>query len=553
MELHPLVTIIQSDEVERQLRLIKALRKISTGSVSGVSGLVEHQGLLVELDGTTKNKLSQFGTDKEVIAYIGSENDESVNKLLHAEISEIEKTIEISAVNLEELRADIDPSIKAKIFELRKQLSYADGDIDAPSEFTLAEKQLEAVRRAYNETQKIDQFGISFPPGVVELKTRWMEWNKQNDLCKQKHESQYNNIKDLTRLVEQAEADYNQAKKDAKPVLLSQEEEARLEILNDPESDPSRKGKWRNQLKEEEKTELQTLLDKVGVSSATSYSLFRLNPQPKAEQITKLNASKLELQSTKSKLDIANKEILADRELQDLDEIYSEIKREAIKYLGVMLPADVGGALDQLGEKFESEDWQEKVIKLRDVLSSNELNPPSDLLAHEILEWTDSWLRGQSSINSEPKKTVPIDVESILLEISVLEKKYLLHTRALTKLSLLEREYQKVKRQSDELKNSLSKYSTENSGNEIEILEEGIVETVSGILGDSGSSVPIAIVSQFSGLDSSQLKKLLASLEELSKHLQVIIITDRREAIAWAEEIGLQRASAVAERLRVGA
>jgi|GEM_PF-4515614 len=551
LDLHPLVTIIQATSVDKQLRLIESLRKLSTGSTSGITGLVEHAGLLFELDGSAQTELPKFGTKKEVVAYFGGSAYRNPSGLFQSELSESERGLEIAAVNLEELRADLDFGLKAELYKLRQELAFTDGDFEVVSGISSSEKRLETVRRIYQDSVSEPVNIIEYPEGVQELKERWISYTENKDKVESSLSYQFNLVEKLTDELQSAKDNEKAAIENSKPKLLSSEDESRLEALSDLESDKTRKGKWRNQLTPEETEELQSLLSKVGVENATAYSLFRLNPKPTAAQLRFLEETKSKRTYAENKLEEGKKLISEDKRYSSMVAEGVAIRSEAQNYLGFMIPADIGLALDGLAEKKENPLWAAKVDSLRDILSNNELNPPRDLLPHEILEWTDSWLRGEASV-SDPDGQLVFDREATLDKIVGLERKLIRHSRAVRRIAIVEREHSVASKKLSKLRSTIFDLDSEELNSDIHSIKSGIVKLAEAGLESTENTVPIALVSDFENITSAELKRLLDSIAELSHKLQFILISERSEAVDWAENVGLENASVVVERSRVG-
>lgn len=69
------------------------------------------------------------------------------------------------------------------------------------------------------------------------------------------------------------------------------------------------------------------------------------------------------------------------------------------------------------------------------------------------------------------------------------------------------------------------------------------VTTVAGLVAADGCGpVPVAVLGSFGGLSDTDLRQLLEGCSDLSAGIQVVVVTDRPAAHAWAGAVGLQRA-----------
>ena len=120
VDLHPLITVVSGLEPAHQRQLFEAVRRLSSGSTVGLRGLVEHQGLLVELDAGTGDPLGSVSTEAPVLIYVDGVAVQSCEVGLQAEIDQLERQAAIDAVAVEEIRADLDLAVRAKVLGLRR-------------------------------------------------------------------------------------------------------------------------------------------------------------------------------------------------------------------------------------------------------------------------------------------------------------------------------------------------------------------------------------------------------------------------------------------------
>jgi len=59
---------------------------------------------------------------------------------------------------------------------------------------------------------------------------------------------------------------------------------------------------------------------------------------------------------------------------------------------------------------------------------------------------------------------------------------------------------------------------------------------------DAGESIPVVVTGSMPDLDAREMQILMSELEKTAENVQIIVVTNRTEAISWAGEVGLRRA-----------
>ncbi len=553
LDLHPLVSVIQGVSAAKQLQLFDSIRRIAAGSIEELYGLVEHEGLLVELDGLTNDMKWQGKTTQDVVAYLGVDSSSRNLEALKFEIESRNHENSVLLVALEEARADIDFSSKADVFRFKNRLDMATGSASYLQTLSTNDRRIDAVKRVYEVADSIHPTVSSMPDGVEQLQLDLRKYLKDKEAFEEKSVDLLVEIDTAKSIVLEAEQRMKQAEEDAKPAELSAEQERRLELLSDPESDSSRKGKWRKQLNEDEEIELKFLLDKVGVSSWTEYSLFRLSPEPTRAQKDLLLISAQNLSKAQDELAQLETELNQSDEKQRIDTELSRIMTESEKHLSFMIPPEgqLDEALGSLVKVSNNPQWLESVDKLRDVLGSNDLNPPNDLLPKEILEWTKSWLRAQTSLSEgETAEEENLSEEELTQQIFKAERRLTKHIRSMARIELLEKELAVLSATISDLQMTYTKASNAESFTK-EQFEEYFGYLAAKVFQESGGSLPLVLVSDFAGFSPQDTKELLNWLEEIAQSVQVILVSDNREAIDWCQEVGFQRSMLITERTSI--
>lgn len=548
-ELHPKVTVVSGAELDRLVKLARTVRSLGSGSVASVTGLVEHGGILVSLDGVSEHQLSEYGTKSDVVLYVGQgHNTES---LLDREVALLATKQEVAAIKLEEIRADLDHEAKADLFLLRQRLGIAEGSESALAGLSSPERRLARVQRFYSEAKNLPQSVTNIPAGVPELIDSFKALNQKKEQQQEGLKAQHEVIERLTQERSQAREAMEQASAEAKPVLLSYEEEQRLETLSDPSSDLSRKGKWRNQLTEQETAELQQMLDKVGVESPTEYKIFRLNPVAPREKVDAAADARLAYETIVNRLKVERARLEADPEVTAIKSQQEQLEVQAQQYLGAVLPRDVVGSLEGLASEDPNPEWVVAVEELRRVLVDHELAAPQDLQPHEVMEWTDSWLRGESAVTESPIEE-DVDVDELKKSIAEAEKRFAKHTRAFSLIPDVNIEYAEAELQRERLQGLKSALEETSKPITAEEISAQIVEAISAMR-PAESAVPLMLVSDFEGLDDEQLVEFMDKVSEQSEVAQILVVSDRSVLLDWTSQAGLQTASVIAPTLEVAA
>ncbi|MGI9595988.1 MAG: hypothetical protein ACR2QK_07495, partial [Acidimicrobiales bacterium] len=337
VDLHPLITVVSGLEPLHQRQLFEAVRRLSTGSTVGLRGLVQHQGLLVELDAGTGDPLGSVTTGATVLVYIDGAALESGEVGLQAEIDQWERQAAIDAVAVEEIRSDLDLAAKARAFELRRSITPGceakTGAGTSPRKLMVA-----TIRRAFEEVNGHEPELAKCDPQVAALIERWEAYHSLRENAEE-------HLYQLAAEVQQAETavldrshDLDLATQAAKPVLLNTEQEARLETLSDAShasDSSSRIGKWKRTISKEDDAERQQLLDLVGVMSWTEYSVFRMSPTAPPERLAAVVTAEGELAAAQDRLEQARAYQAADSVAARLYQDLERIKADSQPYLGV--------------------------------------------------------------------------------------------------------------------------------------------------------------------------------------------------------------------------
>ncbi|MEM7275380.1 MAG: hypothetical protein AAF547_20060 [Actinomycetota bacterium] len=543
IDFHPLLTVVSSLTDGQRRQLFEAVRRLSGGTTVGLRGLVEHQGLLVELDATSGEPLGKATTTAAVLVFVDGVAIRQDQVGLQAEIDRWERQATIDAVAVEEIRSNLDLSIRAEAFNLCRQ---ADPNGLGAVEQAASPRRLkvDAVRRAYDAVNAHERTIADCDPVIIELLNRW---NDHLALVKdsEDHLDQVAaEVRQAERGVTTAENRLAEAKQAAKPVLLSQEDEARLETLTDIWNESNSDKKRKRSLTEEEEQERLGLLASVNVKSWTEYTVFRLSPTVAPERLAAVDEAELELRVAAQTLERARDFQARDEVAIRIEESLASIKTDATPFLGVLVPADIGAALQAQIVEVENPDWVQAVNDLRDALSSNDLHPPYGFEPAEILGWTDSWLRAQDSLETTGRGDDDdgTDHEALLVRLGEARQTLVKHNRALAQIDRAERVAVRSAMRVRDLKTQLRQRSTgpePTSASEVVSMIRPVAERVAE---DIEGSVPIAVVGDLGSLSDLEAEVLMSQLEAIAKRVQVILVSGHPALPGWVKRVGLERA-----------
>jgi hypothetical protein len=563
VDLHPLITVVSGLDPAHQRQLFEAVRRLSSGSTVGLRGLVEHQGLLVELDAGTGDPLGWVTTDAPVLIYVDGVAVQSGEVGLQAEIDQLERQAAIDAVAVEEIRADLDLSIRAKALELRRLMDPNGADTNR-SNLSPRKMMIATIRRAYQEATAHEPELAHCEPAVLDLLERWEAYRVIHDESEEHLSAIRAMVGEAEEAVEQRRVRLDEAAQAARPVLLNPEQEARLEALTDVFNGAEESGgspllgKRKRGLSDEEEAERQELLALVGVRSWTEYSVFRMSPTASPEKLAAVAEAEAALAEAQRNLDQARAAVAADPISSRVQDDLERIKTDAQPFLGVLVPTDIGAALREQIVQVENPDWVSAMNNLRDALSSNDLNHPYGLEPDELLGWTDSWLRAEESLhtNHRPGGLAPAvgsEAEPLLgpdgqprdLEAEAEEINRLLirHNRALAQIDKAERRAVRSAMRVRVLKKQLRARTTGGQVTTAAAVLAMVAPVAEQVLRDVGGSLPLAVVGDMADLPPAEVEAMMGALEEVSSQVQIVLVTQNEAVSEWVRRVGLQRAA----------
>lgn len=536
VDLHPFLTVVHGVSPLERDDLVDALRRLARGSAAGLRGLVQHQGLLVEMDGSGNGPLTgrAFTTAEVVVdADAGSLDD---LPRLQALIDQQQRRAEIDAVVVEEVRADLDPAARARLAVLEARL-------DPGAEAVLARRRAQAsrLREAVAALDGLAPTIQEAPDGVPALRQRWERYQSRVEEAEQHFAYLKAAVAQSETRLAVARQAMEVAEREARPVLLTRDEEARLELLSFPGMDESRRGKWRRVLRPEEQDEMQALLAKVGVESWTAYTVYRTDPVAPAARIEAAAQARRAVDEAEANLAETRAELETDSVSRELNQELLDIRAASRAHLGLMLPPDLGRALRELVVDKANPAWLAAVASLRQSLASIDDRPegidPEADDAQVLAAAATRWLTEMDAADRDR------DDETFQADLGRARRDVDRHRRAMARLPRAEAAATAAEAELNRLRAEAGRHSA-GGPLDLDTLLARVAAVATQVAVDARGSLPLVVLGAFAGLTDEELAQVLHRCRELSGGLQVVVVSDRAAARRWAEEAGLAQALA---------
>ncbi len=527
VDLHPFMSIVQGLGGPQAEELVAAIRGLVRGSDVGLGGLIESGGELLELRGDGTDAIGPLTTEDVFVALddVSGAGDPVV---LQALFDQLEKRAMIEAAQLEEARADLDTGSAARVQRLHQSIAAFDGDDRSDL------RRVEAVREAIDALALHQPILREMPGDIQEILGEWEEYEAARSASQPQIDAISEKIQQLMLDRESAQNAVTEAVALAIPVELTREEDARVEELSNP-AVQSRRAKRSGSNDEDEMAEL---LARVGQTSYISYVMYRMAPQPAPETVAEVELAKLRLEQIEARLNEARADLEHGDVMQHLNGILEGVKTTARRHLGPMLPSDLGSALRKQVVERENPDWVEALRDLYDELVAQQVAVPDDLDAQTLPTWAAKWI-------SETE--APIDLTSgpsraeLLGQLANAEKELERHARAMNRIDRLELV---AATSADEAGDVAIRLASSDApcGTSAERAVAMLRPLADRVRVQAGSSVPLILQGEFVDLEGDAIRDLLDELEVLAQDLQLVIVSNRAEAMEWASEVGLRRA-----------
>ncbi len=530
-DLHPFISVVHGLDEARASRLMSAIRSLVSGSGHGLAGLVEHQGHLVEVTPTTIGGLGPFTTEDIMLAVDRLAGGADTLPALLAELDQLTVAARIDSVWVEEVRADLVPSAAARVQQLRDR-------IDGKSVVTIdleVRRLRDTVRRAIAGVDDTPRTLSEVPPEIAGL---LIDLEAYRD---REHRSE-GHLEALARRVQVGEASLADslrfladAESDAKPVLLSPEDEDRLEELSHPRVE--RRFLARDKSSDHDE-EVAALLAKVNQPTYSSYAMYRLSPTAPPEKLAVVEAARSQVVAAQIEVEEARAALSADSDALEIAAQFESIKERARALFGPMLPSDLDKALRSHVVERPNPEWLDRTRGLYDALAEAEVEVPDTLEPEQLPIWADDWLIQQERADQEAGYVDPTVLQS---QLDAAEAALDRHVRAMARIDRLEAKAADSRQRVGELERRIERI---NRGelSAVESVYEGIVTLTEKVRSNSGVSIPVVVKGNFGDLTDQELSDLFDRVEPLAQSVQLVVMTDRNAAAAWARAAGARRA-----------
>lgn len=527
VDLHPFISVLHDLDPLQANTLVSAVRGLVNGSGGRVRGLIENDGHLVELGELTGQSIGPLTTEDVVVEVDRLASAQIRPEVAVAELDQLRRRAEIDAVLVEEIRADLLPSIAARVFQLQQQLQDASGGRSSMMQAKMA--------RVSGSIAAVEREPASFtevPEPIRHLISGWEAY------CQSRADAS-EHLDTLGKRVQNAEAALAQAiqhlaevQQKARPILLLPAEDARLEELVHP-SDKKRRSKG---LTEVEQAEVMGLLQKVGMPSYTAYALHRLSPAPPADQLVLLDRATERLAAANLEAETARAALETDSTAASLDFQFDDVKAEARRHLGPMLPSDLGAALSELVIQVENPTWLDNLRTLYERLLLEGIDVPEDIEPEQLTAYAKQWM---IEVNAELAAQDVIDPTVVAADLAIAERDFARHARAMARIDQLEAQAVASAARVAELEAGAA---IGQGGGATRPIVETLTDLGNRLRGQNSRSMSIVLTGEFEAVPNAEIDFLMGQLEGLAQQHQLILATNRPEITAWAAGVGLRRA-----------
>lgn len=525
VDLHPFISIVQGLDAAETADLVEAIRGLVRGADTGHGGLVESNGELIELK-SSPGPVGPLTLEDIYVALVENEDSDDPVVLI-ADRDQAKRASTIARVKLEEARANIDAGAAHRVQVIQNKLA----GFGTPAEVV---DPTPAVRRLIEHVQSIPATIRHMPDDILEMLTEWERYETARQEAQPELDAMNQRVQACLQQREEAQRRVEEATARAVPVVLTREEDHRVEELANPEAS----GKKARRTEDGDHQELQRLMAKVGQTSYLDYVMYRLAPVPSAESLADLDAARTHLEQVEARLGEARFEMQFGPVPSRLNEVLESVKATARAHLGPMLPSDLGAALRLQVTEQENPEHSEALRDLYDELHRVGAKVPDSMQPEQLVAWAESW----ADEASRPADDVDGPSRAELFgALTIAEQDLESHERAMARIETLEADAEAaiatLGNATERLNSSIGDIGT--SADRALALIRPLADRVRA---EAGGSVPLILDGDFSDLDSVELEELFDQLEVLAQDLQLIVLCDRPDAVAWAGGVGLRRA-----------
>ena len=535
LDLHPFLTVVSGCGETERAAVRDAVRCIARGDLAGVAALVEDGGTLVDLGAGGDPSLSVEGVDVVTFTELSdAAAGPAASPAELAHLDQLDKELEVMSVSRETVRTDFAADAAYLVAQLERDLERL-GRRAELSEGTELVRDLLAV---------VDEL-----PATIEVTSEAVEellaaWRRHNE----NRQRNSNTLAELASAVDRAEArtlaanaEVRAALERAKPLLLSREDEQRLDelVIQAPSGRFARK----KGPTPAEEAELAALLAKVNQPSYTAYQMFRLEPVASAEAQAAVRAAEQEFAAASEELSQAERAVSADPEVQALASEENRIRRAAEAYLGPAQPSDLEAALLAHVTTRPNPEWLAAVSSLRDAALQLGLAVPAEAAAETVAPLVAQLLAERESGAGLASSS---EIEA---DLARHRERCARHDRAVARLAEIEQRFLMVQTQREALAAVIGERGPRQAAgltlDELQLRLEGLTDA---LLAEAGRGAPVLVEGEFSGLSDTALVEVLDWMVARSDRLQFVVVTDRDAAAEHATGLGLQDALVVAPR-----
>lgn len=530
VDLHPFISVLHDLDPVQANTLVSTVRSLVNGSGNRVRGLIENDGHLVELGDLSSQSIGPLTTEDVVVEVDRLAGTPAHPEAALAELDQLRRRAEIDAVMVEEIRADLEPSVAARVFQLQERLRDAAGGGSA-----LIQARISRVADCIASVDAEPASFTEVPEQIQDLISGWESYCVNRHAAAGHLEGLHKRIQVAESALAQSMQHLADAREKAKPVLLSAMEDSRLEELVNP-SDKKRRTR---ELSDDERSEVAALLGKVGMPTYTAYALHRLSPAPPADQVAVLDQAKNRLAAAHRDAEEARSAFELDSTASGLELQFDAVKVEARLHLGPMLPGDLGAALTELVIEIENPAWLDALRALYDLLLHEGIDVPEEVEPEQLVDHARTWV---DRVIAELAAADVVDPAVVAAELVTAERDFARHARAMVRIDQFEAQAVASAARVVELEASAAATGGATAGGAIGPIVEMLTALAHRLRGENSRSVPIVVAGEFAGVSDDEIGFLMSQLEALAQQHQLILATNRHEVAAWSTTVGLRRA-----------
>lgn len=525
VDLHPFISIVQGLDAEESADLVETIRGLVRGADTGSGGLVETGGELIEL-GSGAAPVGPLTLEDIYVSLFGPDTGDDPVVLI-ADRDKAKRTSTIARVKLEEARANIDPGAAHRVQVIQNQLA----SFGQPEDTTV---QTDRIWALVSHLRSIPPTVREMPEDIREMLTEWERYEAARAEAQPELDALSQRVQSCLNQREAAQLAVEEAIAGAAPVVLTREEDRRVEELANPEAF----GRKARRAEDGDHEELQSLLAKVGQTSYLDYVMYRLAPTPSAESLAALEAARTKLEQVEARLGEARFEMQFGPVPSRLNEVLESVKATARVHLGPMLPSDLGTALRLQVIESDNEEYSDGLKHLYDELMRAGADVPPSIEPAGLVDWAEAWAVEAERPTEGPSGPSRAELFGLL---AVAERDLDAHDRAMGRIEGLEADADQMIARLGELTERLNS-AVDDEGTSADRALALLRPLADRVRAEAGGSVPLILHGDFADLDGPALEELFDQLEVLAQDLQLIVLCDRSEAVDWAGGVGLRRA-----------